>query len=246
MAAEEGFEHYHIPQQSRREKLRFLPQNQPNFIESSTTLHPNYPPLPSPYDPSLISSIFLSSTNQNHTIMNNTNPLLYQPQNLREFNHSYTDVGSSNNSEVILLKSEPLSLSSHKNNQNQNQMNIHHPGSVVDVSRNTVPLGPFTGYASVLKGSRFLKPAQQLLDEICYVGVRADEKIATAVDASLILENYYDQESNETVNGADDTLGDGNNEGRKNKSRLLTVLDEVHFLKFFFNEFVIFLCVICN
>jgi hypothetical protein len=138
----------------------------------------------------------------------------------------------------MLLKSEPLSLSSHKNNQNQNQMNIHHPlevnniqkyGSVVDVSRNTVPLGPFTGYASVLKGSRFLKPAQQLLDEICYVGVRADEKIVTAVDASLILENYYDQESNETVNGVDDTLGDGNNEGRKNKSRLLTVLDEVHF-----------------
>ncbi|GAU46945.1 hypothetical protein TSUD_180490 [Trifolium subterraneum] len=112
-------------------------------------------------------------------------------------------------------------------------MNIHHPlevnnnlqkyGSVVDVSRNTVPLGPFTGYASVLKGSRFLKPAQQLLDEICLVGVRADDKIVTAVDASLILENHYEQESNEFVNGVDD----GNNEGRKNKSRLLTVLDEI-------------------
>jgi hypothetical protein len=60
------------------------------------------------------------------------------------------------------------------------------------------------------------------------------------------LENYYDQESNETVNGADDTVGDGNNEGRKNKSRLLTVLDEVYFIIFlFFNEFVNFsLCVL--
>jgi Associated with HOX len=29
------------------------------------------------------------------------------------------------------------------------------------------PLGPFTGYAAVLKSSRFLKPAQQLLEELC-------------------------------------------------------------------------------
>ncbi|KAK7272166.1 hypothetical protein RJT34_28599 [Clitoria ternatea] len=33
--------------------------------------------------------------------------------------------------------------------------------------RNVGPLGPFTGYATILKGSRFLKSAQQLLDEIC-------------------------------------------------------------------------------
>ncbi|KAK8957655.1 BEL1-like homeodomain protein 9 [Platanthera zijinensis] len=30
------------------------------------------------------------------------------------------------------------------------------------------PLGPFTGYAAILKGSKFLKPAQQLLDEFCH------------------------------------------------------------------------------
>ncbi|KAG0456911.1 hypothetical protein HPP92_022068 [Vanilla planifolia] len=29
------------------------------------------------------------------------------------------------------------------------------------------PLGPFTGYATILKSSKFLKPAQQLLDEFC-------------------------------------------------------------------------------
>ncbi|XP_019178399.1 PREDICTED: uncharacterized protein LOC109173615 [Ipomoea nil] len=32
---------------------------------------------------------------------------------------------------------------------------------------NVVPFGPFTGYATILKSSRFLKPAQQLLDEVC-------------------------------------------------------------------------------
>ncbi|CAN6471569.1 unnamed protein product [Victoria cruziana] len=42
--------------------------------------------------------------------------------------------------------------------------------SVSGIHKNPVPLGPFTGYASVLKNSKFLKPAQQLLDEFCNVG----------------------------------------------------------------------------
>jgi len=213
--ADEGFENYHIPQQSRREKLRYLSQNQTSFIESSPTLNPSYSPLPSLYDPSLISAIDVI----------NSNPFLYQ--NLREMNHVYNDGGgssSSNNNEVMLLKSEPLSLSlsSNKNNQNQMSANLQCYGSVVDVSSNTVPLGPFTGYASVLKGSRFLKPAQQLLDEICDVGVRA-EKIIAAADVSLMETNHV---NGGMINGVDDdTLGD---DGRKNNSRLLTVLDEVH------------------
>ncbi|XP_010689104.2 BEL1-like homeodomain protein 8 [Beta vulgaris subsp. vulgaris] len=38
-------------------------------------------------------------------------------------------------------------------------------GSSILVHRNVGPLGPFTGYASILKSSKFLKPAQLLLDE---------------------------------------------------------------------------------
>ncbi|KAK4286434.1 hypothetical protein QN277_002990 [Acacia crassicarpa] len=34
---------------------------------------------------------------------------------------------------------------------------------------NVGPLGPFTGYATILKSSRFLKPAQELFDEFCSV-----------------------------------------------------------------------------
>ncbi|XP_043700949.1 BEL1-like homeodomain protein 8 isoform X2 [Telopea speciosissima] len=37
------------------------------------------------------------------------------------------------------------------------------------VRRSTAPLGPFTGYALILKCSKFLKPAQYLLDEFCNV-----------------------------------------------------------------------------
>ncbi|XP_008789567.2 BEL1-like homeodomain protein 4 isoform X1 [Phoenix dactylifera] len=39
--------------------------------------------------------------------------------------------------------------------------------SSVDARRGAGPLGPFTGYATILKSSKFLKPAQQLMDEFC-------------------------------------------------------------------------------
>ncbi|KAK9289921.1 hypothetical protein L1049_008082 [Liquidambar formosana] len=91
-----------------------------------------------------------------------------------------------------------------------------------DVSRSSVPLGPFTGYAAILKGSRFLKPAQQLLEEFCDVGhgIYA-EKIAA--DASLMdppLDNL-------SGCGIVDDCGDGSEHGRK-KSRLISMLDEVY------------------
>ncbi|KAA8544083.1 hypothetical protein F0562_021740 [Nyssa sinensis] len=42
-------------------------------------------------------------------------------------------------------------------------------GSSTFAHRTTGPLGPFTGYATILKNSKFLKPAQQLIDEFCSV-----------------------------------------------------------------------------
>ncbi|CAN6442881.1 unnamed protein product [Victoria cruziana] len=41
--------------------------------------------------------------------------------------------------------------------------------SISRIQKNPVPMGPFTGYATVLKNSKFLKPAQQLMDELCNV-----------------------------------------------------------------------------
>ncbi|XP_075486419.1 BEL1-like homeodomain protein 9 [Primulina tabacum] len=99
-------------------------------------------------------------------------------------------------------------------------------GSSTQLSRSSVPLGPFTGYASVLKGSRFLKPAHQLLEELCDVGrgIFADK---IAVDSSL-LEPPLESLSG---NGVDDdsslNCSDGGEQTR-NKSRLLSMLDEVY------------------
>ncbi|GAV65444.1 Homeobox_KN domain-containing protein/POX domain-containing protein [Cephalotus follicularis] len=94
-----------------------------------------------------------------------------------------------------------------------------------EVSRSSVPLGPFTGYASILKGSRFLKPAQQLLVEFCDVG-RGIYAEKASPDSSLL------DPSMDNLNGSgmvDDPLGCGDgSEVRRKKSRLISMLDEVY------------------
>ncbi|GLT33772.1 hypothetical protein SLA2020_083340 [Shorea laevis] len=40
-------------------------------------------------------------------------------------------------------------------------------GNSTNINRHTGPLGPFTGYATILKNTRFLKPAQELLEDFC-------------------------------------------------------------------------------
>ncbi|RDX58515.1 BEL1-like homeodomain protein 8, partial [Mucuna pruriens] len=50
------------------------------------------------------------------------------------------------------------------------------------VYRNVGPLGPFTGYATILKSSRFLRPCQQLLDEWC---CQSGSKLAKGGDCNV-------------------------------------------------------------
>lgn len=50
-------------------------------------------------------------------------------------------------------------------NNNTNNQVQDVAGSSIQVHRNVGPLGPFTGYAAILKSSKFLKPAQLMLDE---------------------------------------------------------------------------------
>ncbi|KAL2940460.1 BEL1-like homeodomain protein 9 [Bienertia sinuspersici] len=96
---------YHVPQQSRRHKLRYHPQNDDALIPFLSPLHlqpqqlPGHPPYPHP--PPLMASTNLS-----------------------------------------LSSSSP-------------HARAYHPS----------PVGPFTGYASILARSRFLRPAQELLED---------------------------------------------------------------------------------
>ncbi|KAG6538518.1 BEL1-like homeodomain protein 8 [Zingiber officinale] len=65
-------------------------------------------------------------------------------------------------------------------------------GSLQDVvGRGAGPLGPFTGYAIVLKNSRFLRPAQLLLDEFCgaVTGSKFSKRCYSSLDPAFEKES---------------------------------------------------------
>ena len=69
----EGFEPYHVPQQSRRDKLRVIAQNHhPGVVEPSTANLQGCTGFPL-YDPSLLSSDLLTCATTTTTTTNNHN-----------------------------------------------------------------------------------------------------------------------------------------------------------------------------
>ncbi|KAJ0966609.1 hypothetical protein J5N97_023526 [Dioscorea zingiberensis] len=106
-------------------------------------------------------------------------------------------------------------------------------GSSVDVRRAVGPLGPFTGYATILKSSKFLKPAQQLLVEFCnaVTGPNAGREATVAEkEGGASLSSFYG--SVET--GGDAGNGNGNGTGtvhrpefQQKKAKLLVMQEEV-------------------
>ncbi|KAL3640676.1 BEL1-like homeodomain protein [Castilleja foliolosa] len=259
----EGFEPYHVPQQSRRDKLR-------------VNNHHHHPPPPLPgcvdtlqacasllplYDPSLIPSDFLhrhpytlaaagvkeEAMNQmgflsaaNHVFADpNLNPsYIHQDINGGPFTYPSSPGPGHCYRPVVLDHQQPyqqepisnsgqslsLSLSSHhNNNSNSNNMQKYDFSNPIELSKSTVPLGPFTGYASVLKGSRFLRPAHQLMEEFCDMG-RGIYTEKTGPDPGLLdPPQLGNLNRDEIVNDC----GDGVEQTRK-KSKLLSMLDEVY------------------
>ncbi|KAI4356528.1 hypothetical protein L6164_000546 [Bauhinia variegata] len=276
----EDFEPYHVPQQSRRDKLRVVAQNQPGLVEGCAANKANPGCAVKVEGSNLMGfaagvingSSSSPSVSHHHAYLDpesslpvnpgtnaiqvvGNNPFLYPAQNLqnlREFGQSYSG------GEMMVFKPEILSLSLSSHNSHQPnlplELNLQRYGSVIygdkvsgdgggglcvvpglvggsasasnEFPRSPVPMGPFTGYASILKGSRFLKPAQQLLEELCDIGSRGVNAEMIAPDASL-MEPPSESLSQSGI--ADDTLASGDGgEGRKKKSRLFTMLDEIY------------------
>ncbi|XP_042476211.1 BEL1-like homeodomain protein 9 [Macadamia integrifolia] len=67
------------------------------------------------------------------------------------------------------FQSQANGLSSSQDSKTSGYLCSSSKSPLTCVRRNTAPLGPFTGYAMILKCSKFLKPAQYLLDEFCNV-----------------------------------------------------------------------------
>ncbi|KAL8526826.1 hypothetical protein ACS0TY_015886 [Phlomoides rotata] len=249
----EGFEPYHVPQQSRRDKLRVVDNN----LQGGCA--PLAPPL---YDPSLdFISANLRHHSYNHLHPNSTNNVKQEGMNLMNFvsgmnmfvdPHMSVHINPSSiphiSTNPYLYASSPhcynnnsgqslsLSLSSHHTNNPPLELNLqgfddssvfgdnnnNNSNNNIELSKSSVPLGPFTGYASVLKGSRFLKPAQQLLEELCDVG-RGIYSDKNGPDSGLLDPTPSDVD--DSANCGDH--GSSSDQTRK-KSRLLSMLDEVY------------------
>ncbi|CAH8379613.1 unnamed protein product [Eruca vesicaria subsp. sativa] len=240
-----AYEPYHVLQQSRRDKLR-IPSLDSHF-------HFHHPPPPSsssggggvyPLSDSdyLAAGGFHSHNNSNHISnpsYSNFMGFLGGPSSSSSTavavagDHSFHDGLSSG--DVLVFKPEPLSLSlsSHPrlaydlvvpgvvNSGYGRSAAEAAAGAVTVASRSSGPLGPFTGYASILKGSRFLKPAQILLDEFCNVGHGLyTDKTIDGDDSSFLFDPTV-----ENLCGVSDP---GGGEYMKNKSKLISMLDEVY------------------
>lgn len=205
----EGFEPYHVPQQSRRDKLRVL-------LDDNNNTNCQIPL----YDPSIVLPSDLSIFQEI-----NGNPFLYTPQIPRFLDHpssvtiAHNNNSCSSNSNTNGQGNLSLSLSSlhHTSTSSNNNTNNNNDFSSKSITTTTsIPLGPFTGYSLILKRSRFLKPAQILLDELCDVskGIYVDDGVDDSSNLMMDPPQAYG-------NVGDEQFG-------KKKSRLISMLHEVY------------------
>ncbi|KAK6118105.1 hypothetical protein DH2020_048154 [Rehmannia glutinosa] len=109
------------------------------------------------------------------------------------------------------------------------------------IHRNPGPLGPFTGYATILRSSKFLRPAQVLLDELC-CGARCKnveicrlsdkilEEVRVSGDSSGSLFGFNGLNDRSGANGGTGCWVDSYHQPVENlqkKAKLLYMQDEV-------------------
>ncbi|XP_011094924.1 BEL1-like homeodomain protein 9 isoform X2 [Sesamum indicum] len=268
----EGLESYHVPQQSRRDKLR-VNNHSPACLDN---LQSCCAPLLSAHDPPLISSDF-NLHRQSFSLAPNTNagvkeegmnlmgfvggnhhmyvdpqlgPLQLNPTSIQDISgspcvyaapspHCYRGLlldQSFHGNEVVVYKpDQTLSIPHQHPNPNSSTAATNAQSLSLSLSShhsNNLPLElNLQRYESSMfsnnKGSRFLKPAQQLLEELCDVG-RGIGIYAEKIGADSFL---LDPPPMESLSGiVDDPLNfstDGGEQTRK-KSRLLSMLHEVY------------------
>ncbi|XP_071706039.1 BEL1-like homeodomain protein 8 isoform X2 [Rutidosis leptorrhynchoides] len=144
-----------------------------------------------------------------------------------------------------LQQDQQVTLAQHSQSRNGSGMNQSIPcwmntsGEQITVAnstrgfvhRNIGPLGPFTGYATVLKNSKYMKSAQELLNESCDVGFQEGVQSCHDVYSHKILEEEMSWASDYSVvsNGGPDTSGGSSYEPEFNrkKANLLYLQEEI-------------------
>ncbi|KAF0920855.1 hypothetical protein E2562_037500 [Oryza meyeriana var. granulata] len=215
-AAAAGGQMYHVPQHSRREKLRFPPDTGDSppphgHAPQQQQQHGSWPPAPAFY--SYASS---SSSYSPHS------PTLAQAQLVAH--------GLAPPLPQIPTQNFSLSLSSASSNpppQPRRQFG--------GLAQATGPFGPFTGYAAVLGRSRFLGPAEKLFEEICDVGGAAAHVDRTISDEALLDADPMDGVDHDAVDhdlcGAHRATTDAGPisgaEQQWKKTKLISMMEEV-------------------
>uniref|UniRef100_A0A6V7QUM0 Homeobox domain-containing protein n=1 Tax=Ananas comosus var. bracteatus TaxID=296719 RepID=A0A6V7QUM0_ANACO len=208
-----GGQMYHVPQHSRREKLRFPPEESPPTLFCYSTI-------PTPRVPARRRRRRSSSSSIPRTCSRRRLPL---PLTIPAASGLIPPLPLPLPLPLQQQQGFSLSLSSSSSN----------PPRGVPVSAG--PCGPFTGYAAVLNRSRFLGPAQQLLEEVCHVGRRAGVGDGGGGgDGSGDEGGLLDMDPSETISAVD-RGSDGGQEGpiaagveqQWKKTRLISLMEEV-------------------
>uniref|UniRef100_A0A0D9WH80 Homeobox domain-containing protein n=1 Tax=Leersia perrieri TaxID=77586 RepID=A0A0D9WH80_9ORYZ len=208
---------YHVPQHSRREKLRF-PADHP--AETSSPPQPQQPSWALP--PAFYSYASSSSSS-------------YSPHSPTTLAHAHMVVahgGGMPPAPQIPSQNFALSLSSASSNPpppstpRRQQFGGGGGGGVAAAG----PYGPFTGYAAVLGRSRFLGPAQKLLEEICDVGggVRPAPLGRPGSDEGLLdVDDAMDDAAGGSDSAAAEAVTVSGAEQQWRKTRLISLMEDV-------------------
>ncbi|KAF8703872.1 hypothetical protein HU200_031969 [Digitaria exilis] len=203
---------YHVPQHSRREKLRFPPDP----ADSSSS-----PPMawPAVAAPPFYHSYASSSTSS------------YSPHSPLPHAQLVAHALPAGAGAQIPSQSFALSLSSASSNpppppppqpRRQQQQQLAAAGVVA-----TGPYGPFTGYAAVLGKSRFLGPAQKLLEEICDVGGRPPSQVGRRSDDALLGMDAMDHDMDGgSERAAAEAVAVSGAEQQWRKTRLISLMED--------------------
>ncbi|GJN17165.1 hypothetical protein PR202_gb04213 [Eleusine coracana subsp. coracana] len=195
-----GGQLYHVPQHSRREKLRFPPDAADSPPHAHP--HPHHQPGAWPPPPAAFYSYASSSTSS------------YSP-------HSPAALPQAHQlAQIPTAQNFALSLSSSSSNP-------------APTPRTAGPYAPFTGYSAVLGRSRFLAPAEKLLQEICDVGGAAARVDRTAADEGLLDADPMEGLDHD-MDGGGDRAGGSSDAGpvsgaeqQWRKTRLISMMEEV-------------------
>ncbi|MCL7025363.1 hypothetical protein MKW94_013306 [Papaver nudicaule] len=242
----DGFQLFHIPQQSRRDKLRILSQNNPNSDQNLLTCISNNN---SNLNQVSCSSSLVNFTGTYDTTSNNNSGLIntstinpsassssYNSQLPQPYpaatlipNSSTLFDQSFNGGDMVNLKSTgslPSPTSSSLNHKHHHDISMLGHGLSLSLSntqkthyyqQNLLPTSvrPFAGYALILKGSRFLKPAKQLLEEFCDV-------------TSSSWSNFVEEDSCIMDSSEVDTFDSSDEHHHWWKTKLISILDELN------------------